>query len=290
MSSICCLIGAPIPPQSQVDESLFLRLLYLGIETPNFIFTAGKNWSTYYQVSGFTDRFQETGGSGSGTFNAGTDGGPIGTGRADRALQTRILIDAFENVRLKPFNLNIQIQHGETIPKVPDANYKTTIGLSAVVETQTDLSLGLAYNHAHIPDSELPSLKSYGIDGDARAGIFGMRWFSDKWYLATTIARLTNHETTDKGIYFDGWGWEVYSHYNLHRSWWAVAGWNSLEPDSDQTQAGDYNVRYGVIGLRYSFKEFQKMLYANVRLDSGHKADGSRLNNVYSIGVRWDLP
>jgi len=277
-------------PQDEAGDSLFLRLLYAGIETPNLILTAGKNWSTYYRVSAFTDRFQGIVASASGTYNAGTDGGSTGTGRADRTLQARVLIDKLEKVGLKPFSLNIQVQHGEPIPKVPDASYATTIGLSAMLVTRKDLSFGLAYNHANIASGEIPSLKPYGIDGDAQAAIAGVRWFSENWYLASVVSRLMNHETTDEDIYFDGWGWEVYGHYNLHKSWWAVAGWNILEPDSDQTQAGGYNIKYGVIGIRYEFREFAQMIYANARLDSSHKADGSRLNNVYSIGVRWDLP
>ena len=278
-------------PEGQAGDSLFLRLLYAGIETPNFILTGGKNWSTYYRVSAFTDHFQGTGASASGTYNAGTDGGPTGTGRADSVLQTRILMGKrLEKVGLKPFNLNIQVQHGEPIPKVPDANYATTIGLSAVLATRKDLSVGLAYNYASIANEDIPYLKLYGIDGDAQAAILGVRWFSENWYLASVVARLKNHETTDEGSYFDGWGWEVYGHYNLHKQWWAVAGWNILEPDSDQTQAGDFNVKYGVIGIRYSFKRFQQMLYANIRLESSQLTDGSRTNNVYTIGVRWDLP
>ena len=182
------------------------------------------------------------------------------------------------------------MQHGEPIPNVPDANYATTIGLSAILVTQKDLSFGFAYNHANINDNDLQSLKAFGLDGDAQAGIVGIRWFAYKWYLASTLARLRNHETTDEDIYFDGWGWEVYGHYNLHKRWWVVSGWNILEPDSDQTQAGDYNIRYGVVEIRYTFKKFEKMLYANVRLEDSYKADGTRRDDVYTVGVRWDLP
>ncbi len=74
------------PPGTKIGDSIFRRLLYLGIETPDVNVTVGKNWSTYYRVSSFTDRFQGTGASASGTFNAGTDGGYTGTGRADRVL------------------------------------------------------------------------------------------------------------------------------------------------------------------------------------------------------------
>lgn len=277
-------------PLNQAGDSLFLRLLYVGIETPDVIAAAGKSWSSYYRVAGFTDRFQGTGGSSSGTFNAGTDGGSTGTGRADRVLQSRILFNKFKMAGFKPFNLNIQLQHGETIPRVPGVKYGTTMGLSTVVKTLNEFSVGLAYNHATISDSDLPSLSSSGIDGDAQAGIFGVRWFNDKWYLATTIARLRNHETTDEGLYFDGWGSEVYGHYNFYKRWWAVTGWNTLKPDKDQVQAGDYQVRYGVIGIRYEIKGLAKMIYVNARLDSGHLADGSPIENSYTVGLRWDIP
>jgi len=277
-------------PQDQAGDSLFTRLMYVGIETPNVILTGGKNWSTYYRVSAFTDRFQGTGASASGTYNAGTDGGSTGTGRADSTLQARGLIGKLEKIGLKPFSLNIQVQHGEPIPEVPDASYATTIGLSAMLVTRKDLGFGLAYNHANIAGGDIPSLKPYGIDGDAQAAIAGVRWFSENWYLASVVARLVNHETTDEDIYFDGWGWEVYGHYNLHKRWWAVAGWNILEPDSDQTQAGLYNIKFGVIGIRYEFREFAQMVYANAQLESSYKADGSRPGDIYTVGVRWDLP
>ena len=72
--------------------------------------TAGKNWSTYYRVASFTDRFQGTGASASGAFNAGTDDGYTGTGRADGFIQTRGLVNTFKTTSiLKPLNLNLQV-------------------------------------------------------------------------------------------------------------------------------------------------------------------------------------
>ncbi len=83
------------PPGTKFGDEVFMRLLYLGIETPDFNVTAGKNWSTYYRVSSFTDRFQGTGASASGTYNAGTDGGYTGTGRADNVFQTRGVLGSY---------------------------------------------------------------------------------------------------------------------------------------------------------------------------------------------------
>jgi hypothetical protein len=77
------------------------------------------------------------------------------------------------------------------------------------------------------------------------------------------VSRLQNHETTDEGMYFVGWGWELYSQYELREKIWLTGGWNYLRPDSDRS-AGDYLFKYGVIGLGYSKDGFQNMVYANV--------------------------
>lgn len=279
------------PPERHFGDEVFLRLFHVGIETPDLMVLAGKNWSTYYRVASFTDRFQGTGGSASGAFNAGTDGGYTGTGRADGVLQTRGLVDIFNATSLlSPINLNLQIQHGQAIPRVADKYYKTTIGLSSVLQSEYGAGIGLAYNHANIDDADLPALSANGIDGDATALILGARWFGDNWYIGSIVSRLNNHETTDKNIYFDGTGWEVYGQYRVYKQWWAVAGWNKLKPDSTETQAGDFEVNYNVVGVRYSFREFSQMIFANVRLESSSTTDGTQPDNVYTIGVRWDLP
>jgi len=60
------------------DNKAFVRLGYLGIETSNAIYVLGKNWSTYYQVASFTDRFDSIGGEATGVYNAETRAGPMG--------------------------------------------------------------------------------------------------------------------------------------------------------------------------------------------------------------------
>jgi hypothetical protein len=49
-------------------------------------------------------------------------------------------------------------------------------------------------------------------------------------------------------------------------------------------------VNYGVIGLRYTFKEFNRMIYFNAQLENSHKADGTKVGNIFTVGLRWDLP
>ncbi|UCH47626.1 MAG: hypothetical protein JSU95_16425 [Betaproteobacteria bacterium] len=279
------------PPDQDFGDTFFRRLLNVGAETPHAVLAVGKAWSTYYRVSSFTDRFQGTGASASGTYNAGTDGGNTGTGRADDVLQVRGFVGPLQSELLRyPLTLNVQAQNGEPIPLVDGKNYKTTVGLSTVFEGKSDWAIGVAYNHANINEADLESLRSVGIDGDATALVVGARWYGDDFYAGTVVSRLENHEATAEGIYFDGTGWEVYSQYRFHRRWWAIAGWNILEPRSSQSQVGPFKIDYGVLGIRYSFQDFRQMIFVNARLESSVTQDGRERPNVYTIGVRWDFP
>ncbi|MDH3690236.1 MAG: hypothetical protein OEU36_12235 [Gammaproteobacteria bacterium] len=74
-------LTAPGEETGKFQNTVFTRLGYVGLDVPNVNVIAGKNWSPYYDVAGFTDRFQGTGASASGTYNAQTDGGPTGPRR-----------------------------------------------------------------------------------------------------------------------------------------------------------------------------------------------------------------
>jgi predicted porin len=276
--------------EGQQGDSVFPRLYTVGVETPVVVASYGKTWSTYYKIANFTDRFDSAGSSAVGTFNAGTDGGATGTGRADQVLQTRVFVDYLpETSRVKPFNLNIQLQRDQPIPGVDGAYYSNTIGLSAVLESRADFTLGIAYNLALIDDLDDPAVQAAGISGDAEAFLLGARWFDEQRYIGFAVARLLNHEATDEGIYFSGWGSELYARQRLIKGFWLVAGYNWLVPDKDQIQAGEYELLYGVAGLRYSIDDFNRLAYAEWRVDSTTSQDGGELGNIFTIGVRWDF-
>lgn len=282
-----------IDPGSSSGEDrsdIFERLAYIGFEGPNLIATVGKNWSSYYKVAKFTDRFQGAGGYAGGAFNANTDGGPTGTGRADNVLQTRFYIDFFPDaLGIKPFNLNLQVQHGEPVPGIDNVNYGTTLGASAILNTQNNFTLGIAYNHADIRDLSNPAVISAGIDGDAQALVIGSRWYAERWYLGAIVSRLLNHETTDTLTYFDGTGSELYAQYQVFGPWWITGGYNWLQPDHNEVQAGQYKVEYGIVGMRYSIDEFRKMFFINAVISNSRASNGDRAGNIYTVGVRWDL-
>jgi predicted porin len=276
--------------EGKAGDSVFPRIYTVGVETAVVVASYGKSWSTYYRISNFTDRFDSAGGSAVGTFNANTDGGATGTGRADNVLQTRVFVDFMPaKWELKPFNMNIQLQSDQPVPGVGGVNYQNSIGLSAVFEARSDYTFGLAYNQARIDDLNNPVVQAAGIQGDAEAYLLGARWFDEQWYIGFTLARLKNHEATDEGTYFLGWGSELYARYRLIKGYWLVTGYNWLVPDKGETQAGEYELLYGVVGLRYSINEFNRLAYAEWRMDSTTTESGDDLGNIFTIGVRWDF-
>ena len=270
-------------------EGITPRLAYGGYQSDNLMLVYGKNWSTYYQIAGMADRFSIFGGSAAGVYNARTDGGSSGTGRADGVLQARYYTPVLEGLHIKPFNLNVQYQNGESIPHTKNAKYGRVWSLSGWLETEADHGVGVAYHRGDTGDPENPELKAAGIDGDMSSLALSLRDFGDNWYGALVVTLQKNLETTDQLKYIDGIGAELYLQWQFRDNWWLVGGGNWLRPDSDDPDAGEYEVLYGVLGLRYTLDSFNRMLYAELRLDKGTLADGTARKSEFTIGFRWDF-
>ena len=48
-------------------------------------------------------------------------------------------------------------------------------------------------------------------------------------------------------------------------------------------------MRYAVIGGRYTFDSFNRMVYVEYRIDDGERADGRDRESEITFGVRWDF-
>jgi len=278
------------PKAGDEDEGkgLTRRLLLGGVDSENLTATFGKNWSAYYKIAGMTDRFSIFGGSAAGVYNAFTDGGATGTGRADDVLQARVYTSALRALRIKPFNLNVQYQNGQPIPRVEGRHYGKSYGVSAWLESQGDNGIGVAFQRNEINYDDAFT-RGAGIDGDAQALALAFRRYGERWYGALVVAWLDNIETTDQFQYFNGRGAELYTQWEFRDRWWLIAGANWLEPYEDDPEAGEYEVLYAVLGLRYTLDSFNRMLYAEYRIDGGTLWDGSPLKNELTIGFRWDF-
>ncbi len=280
--------SAPARADQEIGRTVFTRVGYAGMQLGENVIALGKNWSTYYQVAAFTDRFDSVGGRASGAYNAQTDGGASGTGRADDVLQGRLNFEVFGNKASRmPLEINLQVQARQQIPGLIGFEYDQAYGISSILGIASDVDVGIAYNRGEIDLAGIPLDDRNGLDGDLSAWLLGARWNNDDLYLGATWSRTSNLHTTDTMTYFDGEGVEFYGQFRVAKDVWILAGLNKLDPDSDELQAGEYRIEYGVLGARYLFDGFARMIYLESRISSGRNEDGTENGNQVILGMRW---
>lgn len=259
---------------------VFARLSYLGVETPFGAFTVGKQWSAYWPVAAFTDRFAFSGGLSNAVFNAGTDGGGTGTGRAQSAFKY--------TVEGKGTSFRFQWQPGgQRIPVVEEDEYGYGLGSSVVYEWDSRLSLGAAFNYASI-GALSTELELAGLAGDAQAVLLGAMYRDEPFYVAVNFVDHENHDTDDQELYIDGRGFEIYARYALRPKWRIVGGFNYLDA-TRQRPGGRYNLRVGLLSVQYSLRDesFRDTIYAEYILDDSLRSDGTGYPNGFVVGVRF---
>ena len=271
---------------SQTDETdqyvtFSTRLNYLEINKKMVKMTIGKYWSTYYDISGMTDKFIVFGGLGNGSFNAGTDGGGSGTGRASDVLQIRLKKDEF--------NLGVQAQAHQAFFSLDSSSlYDYCFGGSLFYKGFTSgVKVGVAVNYAKYLD--ISSLEPIGVEGNDHAYVAGLSYQKNKVSLDLTGAYTQNHVTDDVGLYFNSIGSELYMRYRITDSFRFAFGFNFLKPHDDD-YIGEYNVEDYIGSLQYAFdNRFDKMVYLEGKLSNGHNADGTETSNAISLGFRYLL-
>ena len=271
----------PENPRDDSDGALFLRVGKVGVGTALGDFSLGKQWSVYYNVAGYTDRFAVFGATATGTYNAGTDGGGSGTGRAD---------NSFKYQSYKKIALGLQAQDNGRIPLTNDRKYDAGLGGSLTWEISQHWSFGAAYNRAFFDEFD-QELSDLGLTGDSEAGVLGVSYALEPVYVAATVASHKNHESTNAGKFVDASGWEIYGRYLFNPRWRAIGGANYLSPDENDPQAGQYDIRSIIFGLQWAYGDasFGNMVYVEGELRGGRNFDGSPQENALTIGVRYSF-
>lgn len=283
-------------------DFLFNRLGYLAFEHDTYgRFSAGKQWSVYYDVAAITDNFIMTGGLASGTYNFGSDGGLSGTGRADSALQYR---NAFGG-----FTLGLQYQartKGEvgiippeecTVDDPPpectvfddvDIEYDDSYGASLRYQWQ-ELMFGVAYNRGDF-DSTFRRETVANLKDEAL--ILGFSYgalYQPGLYFAANYAETENHEVDNQNRVFDGKGYEVMLNWTFDNNVTLVSGLNWLESDDPgyEDVNGMYRKRLYVLGAHYEWGS-QLRFYIEAKLDDSEFGfEGVGEEDLYGIGARF---
>jgi predicted porin len=266
--------GEPGAPIGQGSQAFFSRLGYIGLGTPIGNVSWGKQWSPYYDIAAFTDQGQLFSGLASGAFNAGTDGGLAGTGRAERSFQYR---ETFGLV-----SVGMQVQNRATSPN--DRSWLDTWGGSVVVGEAQGFAAGASYNDVR-DGVENPNPNQTQL-GD-KAGLFGARYRSGSWYGGVIVSILKQHEVDDLGRRYDGTGVEAAFVFDFTDRTWLEMIFNNLQPDSDHP--GDFRLRFLATNVVHQFGGASRV-FAGVKFDGGKNSDGSsRPAAVFAGGLRYNF-
>lgn len=149
------------------DLSLFLRQGHGFAKHDcwgDFVF--GKQWAVYYDVAGWTDWYEISGGLASGAYSLNTDGGVLGTGRADSAISWRRRWDLFggefqlglqyqahtQRLELNVIGLDLGIEGlapEDTEIVCPDGDCEFGLGHSISLTYRADIGDGLQFGTAY---------------------------------------------------------------------------------------------------------------------------------------------
>ena len=255
-------------------DAFTTRLGYVGFETPFGDLTWGKQWSVYYDVAGWTDRFFTFGARASGAFALG-DGGLNGTGRAETAAQYRI--------GWGPVEFGLQSQNRKRTAN--DRDFGDTIGGSLRWSVSDPLTIGMAYNQVR-DGVEDPGPNEPHI-GDT-ATIVGVRWDSGPLEWAVTLARAEQQHQDDEDTWFDSLGSEVFGQWSFDERWSVFGGLNWLEPD-DRSVDTEYRILDYLVGAAYRLNRYV-VVSGELRLDEGRTAAGEPLNEdtfAFGVNLSW---
>lgn len=257
----------------QSKSAFNTRLGYLGVDFNKFgTLTIGKQWSAYYDVSGWTDHFVVFGGQASSTYLTGTDGGETGGGRAAKALIYRNTFG--------PVKISLQAQLNGV-----RANYCGSVK----VKIYKGLEMGAAINDIRI--SKEAEDYVLNVQDFELTGIIGVKFQNEKLYTAFNFNInggdiLPIHLPDTSLIYgYHFTGYEFYGKYKIIQKLSIHGGFNIQIPTNTNTIIDDhFHMEYYALGVDYNFSPAIQT-YIEFKLDNSTNAAGKHSFNVFTLGM-----
>jgi len=259
------------------------RLGYVGIDFGEHgKLTLGKQWGVHYDVTSYTDIFNVFGAEASATFNAGTDGGLMGTGRADAAV-------SYRNTLFGRLQVGAQLQ----VRDVTSGHGIDGYGVSARLDILPGLEVGGTYTKALFESTIKNQL--IGLGDDAQYGALGVRYATETLELAAVYARQKNGDLyripigEDRvPVFFDATGLELAGRYQFGQLG-LLGGYLEYNPD-DASPFFDKRaqLQYGIVGLDYRWNP-KALFFAEYRVADGIGPLGIAADDVFSLGVQYSF-
>lgn len=262
---------------STSNQAIGTRLGYVGLRFGRYAaLSFGKQWGVYYDVSEWTDRYAVFGAHGSSTYNAGTDGGQTGEGRANDAVIYRFAVG--------PLRIGAQAQFLDSREAVVDG-----WGGSLVFDTGMGLRVGTAYSHATLDlEASLP-----GYDGGPAQALTAGFTFDGAGFMLSSVNTWTkNHEIVGTGaaaVMYDTLGAELLAAYTVDGAFMPYGGFDFAVPRGLDARFvdPDYGTRDLLAGFRWVFDaKGASFVYIEGRTGSTLDATGERAADVVTAGIR----
>ncbi|GDY27514.1 phosphoporin PhoE [Agarivorans sp. Toyoura001] len=255
-------------PNGDSDAPFFNRLGFVAFDHADYgSISYGKQWSTYYTVTGVTDVFWVYGGSAMGIYDG--DHGETGAGRANDALQYN---GSFGGV-----NLSGQYQFA-------DENEGRKDSYSGAVSYDFDfgLNVGATYHQMNRTDAKKAEVSN---DGDIKLTALAASYNQGPIYAAVSYGEFKNHVEFDgaTGVSDKAMGHEGVFAYTLDMGLQLYTGWNYQEDKNSEA-----DLKTALVGAMYDWNNV--LLYTEyqdetVKSTSGNKTDDNRL----ALGVRYNF-
>jgi len=259
----------------QINNALFARQGFIGIGTPYGRISIGKQWGVHYKLASSIDNMYLFGGMAIGVYNAGTDGGISGTGRANQAVK-------YEFIREKVY-FGAQIQTRNTSEN--NKYFADTYGLASYYNFN-GFKLGLSYNKV-LDGVEEPVKNEAKINDEFIAILLDFQ--KGDFHFGILPQVFNNHEKTDENIFYKGWGFEsnLKINFGSTKQWSFVNNIAFLQPIENSGSLYLWNRYEFEIARRFSKNT---LIVLGFRYDNNTEANGEKkyLHTV-AIGFNYNF-
>lgn len=168
------------------------RLGYAGIESDKYgTALVGKQWSVFYDVSGWTDMYASTGGEALGTYEFDS-GGYSGRGRADQAATYR---KTFGGLTVGVQAQGYDDAGSSASPGLAGSDTLTRnygVGGSLVYKLTNTLQIGASYYYTDLEQTEATAVVQNSSDINQHAAVIGVKYDGGIFGIAVDASELKN--------------------------------------------------------------------------------------------------
>ncbi|HVJ27616.1 MAG TPA: hypothetical protein VM493_08725, partial [Vicinamibacterales bacterium] len=241
----------------------------------------GKQTAVHYDVTSYTtDRFNVFGGQGTSTYVAGTDGGPTGTGFADRVVNYR-------NTIFKILEVGVQGQFR-------GGKDSEGAGASLQLTVLPGVKVGGAYTRTNWSQNTRDLVRN--LEGDAEYAAVGTRIDWRVFEVGLVYSHQKNGDLAQvpfqdflTPVAFDADGWELYLHGRMKRLG-LIGGFTYQNPKVKSPLLDpDFNTQYAIVGAEWFVARSAKV-YSEAKIDVGSVSPtGQEGDSVFTLGFRYDF-